>query len=769
MIGWSFPAAGPARKVGRLAAVVAASTLLVTGATVSVGFIGDGILHHSASAQELALAPLASTLQEGSTVYADDGTTVLAVLSASEYRKPVALSQVSAVMVAAVLDTEDHRFFLHGGFDIPSIVRALAADSSGDGLQGGSTITQQLVKQLYLTSERTIGRKIREAVIADRIAREYSKDQILQAYLNTVYFGNGAYGVEAAANTYFGEHASRLDLPQAALLAGLISNPSGYDPIDDPAAARDRRSEVLSRMEHYGDIDAAQVAAADAVALPTEVIAPPVAADSITDYYVQEVVDQLLGPQSPLGSSYEQRYESLFESGLKIYTNLDPRMQALAEQTVARDTPPNDSSFQEAMVAVDPATGRVRAMVGGAGFDQAHFDVITQGARQPGSGFKVFTLLAALERGYSIYDTVDGQSPCAIRFPGNVDLVEHPAHNDEGNGGGVMTLLDATAHSVNCAYLRLAHEVGLPNVIKMAQSLGITANLYPDGPEAPVPSLVIGSIAVHPIEMAAAYAAVADGGVYHRPTFIDRIVDHTGATIYEGTDPGRRVIPAWVDAEANVAFRAVVQYGTGTGAQLYGREVAGKTGTTNGNVDAWFNGFVPQLEATVWMGNVAGEVPMVDIDGVGQVYGGTFPATTWRDFMAATLAGQPALDFPSLDSALLPPSRYITSPSLVADDVLDHNDYGYEGCAGPYGFEYGDVYRFAEPYMPCTAEQNPPSDLFTSPTTVAPYGFTPPETVPRRRHHQGRWSSPHATVGTVATTTTVPWTPPTFPIGGGTR
>ena len=440
---------------------------------------GDpGLLHNTATADAVPLPPLGSPAAlGGSTVYAADGKTVLAVLHASQERKPIALNQVAKVLITAVLDTEDHRFYLHGGFDIPSTIRALANDTSGSGLQGGSTITQQLVKQTYLSSVRKLSRKVKEAVLADRLQRKYSKDQILQAYLNTIYLGNGAYGVEAAANVYFNEHASQLTLPQAALLAGLIQNPSGDDPILAPAAARTRRSEVLDRMVHYGDITAAQATAANQVPLPTSIIEPPVVGDQISDYYVQEVETELLSSGSPLGGTYDQRYETLFEGGLKIYTNLNPALQALAEQTIAGDTPANSQGFQQAMVSIDPATGKVVAMVGGQGVQSSRYDIITQGTRQPGSGFKLFTLLAALQANYSIYDTLDAQSPCAIDFPTDHDLVSHPAHNDEGNGGGVVTLLNATAQSLNCAYIRLAHEVGLANIISMAHSLGISETL----------------------------------------------------------------------------------------------------------------------------------------------------------------------------------------------------------------------------------------------------------------------------------------------------
>lgn len=661
----------------RFIAIVGASALVLTGVVASLAGVGSALFQHMATADAVPLPPLNTEgALGGSTVYAADGTTVLAVLHASEERKPVQLSQVSKVLITAVLDTEDHRFFLHGGFDIPSTIRALADDSSGDGgIQGGSTITQQLVKITYLTSERKLSRKIKEAVLADRLERQYTKDQILDAYLNTIYLGNGAYGVEAAANVYFGVHASQLDLPQAALLAGLIQNPSGYDPILAPAAARNRRSEVLSRMVHYGDATPAQAALANRTALPSPK-APPVVGDNITDYYVNEVQTELLGANSPLGGSYDQRYEALFEGGLKIYTNLEPNLQARAEQTVAADTPPNSQGFQEAMVTINPANGNVLAMVGGTGVNTSDFDIITQGTRQPGSGFKIFTLLAALQKGYSVYDTVDSDSPCAIAFPGDDALLTNPINNDQGPGGGPVTLVQATAQSVNCAYIRLAHEVGLASVVNMAHELGVSEYI----PE--YPSMVIGAIAVHPIEMAAAYAAVADGGVYHAPSFINHIVDRSGATIDTGGSPGRQVVSAQVAAEATVAFQAVVQYGTGTAAALYDRPVAGKTGTTTHSVDAWFNGFTPQMETTVWMGSPKAEVPMY-INGFGEVYGASFPARTWHDFMEYALADLPVVPFTPPEYWLLPASRYITSEGLVHDDVLDHNR-GSPPTTAPY-------------------------------------------------------------------------------------
>lgn len=650
----------------RFVAISAALAVTLSGTVVAGVVLGDDAFHHAASAEERPLPPLTSTTRVGSTVYAADGHTVLAVFQGPQLQIPVPVSQVSPTLIKAVLDTEDHGFFLHGGIDIKSIARAAFGDASGGSLQGGSTIAQQLAKDLYLTPTRKLSRKIQEAVLAQRLEEKNSKNQILQTYLNTIYLGSGAYGIQAAAKIYFGEPAATLDLAQSALLAGMIQDPSGYDPIVAPVAARDRRGQVLDRMIVYHDITPAQAVAADAAPLPV-LPTTPAPSNPITNYYVQQVRDELLGPSSPLGSTYAARYDALYNGGLRIYTNLNPAEQVAAEAAAAADTPANSGGFQEALVALDPQTGQVRALVGGTGTDTSQFDIMTEGIRQPGSGFKLFTLLAALESGYSVSDTVDSQSPCAINFPSDHTLITKPINNDNGPGGGVINLVQATAQSVNCAYIRLAHEVGLSRVISVANQLGISEITQRDQ----YPSIVIGSIAVHPLEMAAAYAALADGGIYHHPSFIDHIVDRSDRVIYQGIDYGHRVFSTQVAAEADAAFQAVVQNGTGIAAAIPGREVAGKTGTTESNVDAWFNGFTPQMETTVWMGNLRAETP-IQINGV-PVYGANYPAETWHTFATTILAGQPPLAFLPPNPALVRRTAYITSPSLVADDVLDHN------------------------------------------------------------------------------------------------
>jgi membrane peptidoglycan carboxypeptidase len=634
-----------------------------------------------------------------SVVYASDGT-VLAVLHATENRSPVTLDQVPKVLINAVLDTEDARFFTHGGIDIKSTVRALASDvKSGAAVQGASTITQQLVKTVLNTPEKTLDRKIKDAVISARLEGRYSKNQILEAYLNTIYFGNGAYGVQAATETYFNENVADVTPVQAALLAGMVRDPLGYDPIQNPHDSTARRNFVLERMVSQNHMTQSDATALAKVPIPTKLTPPQGSGDTKDDYYVEQVKQILLSKSTTLGATYVERYNALFKGGLKIYTNLDLRLQDQAEQSVLQIIPTSvtKNGFAGALASIDPTTGKVRAIVGGPGFDQVKYDLATQGLRQPGSGFKLFTLLAAYEAGYSPYDTIDGSSPCAIKFNGNTALLKTPINNDEGQSTGPISLIDATANSVNCAFVRLAHEVGLAKVVEMAHRLGLQES-FPLNP-----SLVIGSEETTVLEMAGAYATLAADGVYHQPSFIDHIVGNTGATIFTATTTGKRVLDPQISRQAVMTLRAVVQYGTGTGADLPDRQDAGKTGTTELNTDAWFNGITPQLATTVWMGDPNGRTPMQYPKTPIPVFGGTYPASIWHDYTEAALLGQPAIDFPTPDQSRIPAGKFITSDQLMADSPNDT--------------------------VPTTA---PPTTI-TAPSTSVPTGTTlvpPPVTTP---------------------------------------
>ncbi|MGH9106708.1 MAG: transglycosylase domain-containing protein, partial [Acidimicrobiales bacterium] len=420
---------------------------------------------------------------------------------------------------------------------------------------------------------------------------------------------------------------------------------------------------------HYHSVTPAAAAAANETPLPTVVHDPPGTSYTSDGYYVEQVVSELLANPA-LGATPDERTSAVFSGGLKIYTNERPSLQSYAQKVSVQDIPAGLAHVVAAFAVIDPRNGNVEALVGGDGKPGQQFDDAVQGERQPGSGFKLFTLVGALEKGYDVYDSILAASPCAIEFPGVPAQygysLEHPMDNDPGDPNGAVSLVTATAMSINCAFLRLAHEVSLPKVIDVAKSMGLTdPTLNPRNP-----SLVIGSEAVHPIEMAAAYATVADGGIYHRPAFVSRVVDRSGSVIFNGEARGRRVFSPQVAAEALVALRATVEYGTGTAAALPTADVAGKTGTTDHSVDAWFDGVTPTLASSVWIGNPEGEVPMY-IDGA-EVYGASYPTQIWHDVMAYALQGVPYSSFPAPDPALMPPVEYIDSPALARDDLISH-------------------------------------------------------------------------------------------------
>jgi membrane peptidoglycan carboxypeptidase len=722
-----------ARGVVRLVVVLALAGALIAVAVGSIAYSTGRLFHDVATAKETPMPDLVTDPSLPSVIYAANGT-VMATLRSSLYRQPVSLSQISPILIQAVLDTEDHSFWQHGGLDVEATARALLADvNAGAAVQGGSTIAQQLVKNTYLTDQKTLSRKVREAVLAQRLEEKYTKSQVLDAYLNSVYLGSGAYGVEAAAKEYFNEDASHLDLAQAALLAGLIQAPSAYDPVINPEGARERRGQVLSRMVYYKSVSPDQAQLANEVALPTTVHDAPGVSYTSFGYYVDEVVNQLLNNQA-LGDTLSERENALFNGGLKIYTNEDPPLEGYAQHVAVADIPSSLQHVVAAFAVEDPRNGNVEAIVGGPNPTTDQFDDAVQGLRQPGSGFKLFSLIAALESGYNIYDSILATSPCAVTFPGvpvqSGYNLSRLMNNDPGDPNGVVTLVEATAVSINCAFLRLAHQVTLQKVINVAKSMGVSDPTLDPGN----PSLVIGTEAVRPIEMSAAYATVADGGIYHAPTFVNRVVDRIGAVIYDGEQPGRRVFSQQVADEAIVALRATVQYGTGTAAALPNADVAGKTGTTDNSVDAWFNGITPTLVSSVWMGDPNGEVPMY-VDGT-EVYGADYPTQIWHDVMAYALRAVPYSSFPDPNPDLMPPVEYIISPSLEQDDLLSHGGVGTPSCVWD-----GQL-------VPC-------------PTTTLP---PPPTTAPTTTGSGSTTSSHPTTSG--APTTTVPPTVPAYAGGG---
>ncbi|HUP70903.1 MAG TPA: PBP1A family penicillin-binding protein [Acidimicrobiales bacterium] len=587
-------------------------------------------------------------ISQNSLVYDREGK-LLAVLHAEENRSPVALEKVPDHVVNAILDVEDDRFWVHSGVNLRSALRALMTNvESGEIRQGGSTITQQLVKNALLTPEKSVDRKVKEAVLAVRLEDKLSKREILERYLNIVYFGNGAYGIQAAAETYFNTDVAGLKPVDAALLAGILRNPVGYDPVKQPVSARARRDLALERMVSHKHLSRAEADKLRDEPVPTKVFTP---LPPPNDYFVEEVKQRLLD-DTRLGDTPQERYNAVFKGGLKITTTLDPSFQRLAELHRDRILPRGITrgKFTSALVSVEPSTGYVRAMVAGDDFANARYNLATQGKRQPGSSFKAFVLLAALEEGHGPNDTIDGTAPCTLKIPG---FAPYTPGNYEGSAGGVMSVTQATANSVNCAYARLGANVGLDKVVNMAAKLGLPKDRLDA-----FPSISLGAEEATPLEMAAAYAAIANDGMYRPPSFVEKVADRTGKVLFEGPGKGTRAVSAQTARVATQVLRAVVDRGTGTAARQRSRQVAGKTGTSQEWENAWFVGYTPQLSTAVWMGSPVGNVPMKNVGGR-NVTGGSYPARIWGAYTAAALGDAPVVNFPMPNTRLLPKSRYI--------------------------------------------------------------------------------------------------------------
>ncbi|HYF45043.1 MAG TPA: transglycosylase domain-containing protein, partial [Acidimicrobiales bacterium] len=562
------------RTALRLLVVLALGAGGLAVATVAVApQIGEFFTAGSVEPPDVNLRPPA----ERSIAYADNGS-VLATFHAAENREVVPLSRIPRTVRRTILAVEDEDFFQHNGVNLRATVRALFENVSSGGIaQGGSTITQQLVKLTLLSPRQDLNRKAREAILAIEMEKKYDKQEILEAYLNLVYFGGGAYGVQAAAEIYWGENVQDLDWGQAALLASLIQNPVGYDPVLDPETARERRRLALDRITELGYITEEEADFYDAAPLPEariDVLPEP------NDYFVEEVKQQLLD-MPELGETATERYNALFKGGLRIQTTFSPQAQFLALSARNNVLPDTGGQFTAAMVAVTPQTGAVRAMVGGPGFDQYRYNLATQGARQPGSSFKIFVLAAALEAGLVPQDIVNGNGPCTFPNPGGYPD-PYIANNYAGEGGGNTTILSNTTSSSNCAFLRLGQFIGLDNVVDMARRMGVTTEL-----DARNLSLPIGSEEVHAIDMAGAAAVLANGGIRHRPFMIESVTDREGNVLYQHESRGRRVVTAQTACLATEVLASNVQSGTGTAAQLSTMASVGKTGTAQSHGDAW--------------------------------------------------------------------------------------------------------------------------------------------------------------------------------------
>jgi penicillin-binding protein 1A len=614
------------RRTGVIAVVVGGFAALA----VLLGTVGTGVAI-SAGCSLSSLRPV--QYGQNSFLYAADGTR-LGSIPAEENREPVALGAMGPWLAKATVAAEDRRFYEHGAIDYYGIARALVSDiSAGRVVQGGSTITQQLVRNLYVGgSQRTFTRKLKEACLAIKLSDRWSKDRILQSYLNTVYYGNHAYGAQAAAETYFSKPASRLNLLQSALLAGLPQAPSDYDPLHNPAAALARRVEVLQAMRRSNVITPAQYGwASRSTKLDLE---PGSIYTSIREpYFFSYVINEL---ESVYGAN------TVREGGLRVYTTIVPRLQREAETAIKTVLDqPNDPAA--AIVSVQPGTGAIRAMTAVIpGNEHNQFNLAAQSARESGSTFKAFVLAAAIERGIDPDSTYYDSAPftCTVTMcltnnqPWQVSTYDHTY-------AGWISITNATLRSDNTVYAQLTLDVGPQNVWDMAQRLGIHLT------QKPVASIGLGPLAVSPLDMAAAYATFASGGIYAQPTAIAKVVLPDGQVDTDagwGVPVARRALSPGVAWKVTDILHQNAMYGTGYGSSDGIHPNAGKTGTTEDHADAWFVGYTRDLATAVWMGYPQGEIPMLDVHGL-EVAGATFPVPIWHDFMQAAEAGRPVRQF----------------------------------------------------------------------------------------------------------------------------
>jgi 1A family penicillin-binding protein len=676
--------------------VVAVSSLLVAiGLFPAIGGAGaavkriDQTLLGNGDDLKIAEFPLRST------IYAADGKELATV---AEYNRIyMKLEKINQVTKDAVLAIEDSRFYEHGPVDPVAILRATIDNLlAGDVVSGASTISQQLVKNTLIGNEVTFERKFKEAQAAIQVERTYTKDQILELYLNQVYLGHGTYGVGAAAEFYFAKSPSKLKLHEAALLASLIQRPADYDPIRNRDASLVRRNFVLQRMLQVGSIDTAQYV--DALNAPIKLSNKKRKVNKYGEqpYFVDYVRNQILHPikDDPnhkaiikaFGKKFEDRERALYQGGLKIFTTLRLDYQNEAERAVNRklSDPPQGprppASPTGSLVAIVPSTGAIVTMYGGKDFSKDQFNLATQAGRGAGSAFKAFTLAAAFEQGVPAGKVYKSSSPTRIdpdKCP-DPDGVWEPA-NAEGGGGGYIPLTTATALSVNVVFAQLIADIGPTSVAEVAQRMGVrsyAANAKVNVP--PVCSITLGSVEVSPLAMASGFSTLANQGMHCWPFAIRKVVSAQGKTIFKSKPSCKRKLDESVAAQVTSLLRGVTEFGTATVANLPGRPEAGKTGTGQDYKDAWFMGYIPQLATGVWVGYTKRQYQMqgLKVCGYGNCYGGTVAAPIWADFMVDAVQGMTVKNFP-----VPPPQKGGTVPNVVglmqekAEEVLADADF----------------------------------------------------------------------------------------------
>jgi penicillin-binding protein 1A len=654
--------------LGTIAVFVAAT---VTGAA--------GILNNCSLA---SLKPVA--IGANSFVYAADGT-VLGAIPAERNRQPVSLDAMSHWVTNATVDVEDRRFYEHGGIDWEGVVRAAVENvKSGHIVQGGSTITQQLVRNLYIGKEVSLDRKIKEACLAQKVEDAHTKDWILASYLNQVYFGNHAYGVEAAAQTYFSKPAADLNLVQAALIAGLPQAPSIYDPFQRPAEAVSRRNEVLGAMYSAGDITAEQYQSA--VSAPLKLHAGHIYTRIREPYFFSYVREELIAKYGA---------NTVRGGGLKVYTTIVPRFQKLATQAM-QSTLNLKTDPASALVSINPKNGAIRAMTAEIpGKKNNQFNLAAQGRRQAGSSFKTFVLTEAIKEGINPDTTMYMSAP--LHWQPDPSSEAWDVSTFDGSFYGPSSITQSTLRSDNSVYARLTLDLGPEKIVTLAHQMGIKTKLEP------VASIGLGSNSVGVLEMASAYATIAAGGIYSEPMAIRKVVLPSGE-VDRGAGWGRvkqkRVFSDGVAYQVARILKMNVQAGTGVGANP-GFPAGGKTGTTDDFGDAWFAGITTTASTVVWVGYPNAKIPMTAVHGI-RVAGGTFPATIWRLFMVGAFGNNPPGDW------ALPNNPVIWQPF--------HGQYEFFGAPSTSS-ESTDTKKHNDNPPPTTTEA-PPTTTEPPPTTT---------------------------------------------------
>jgi membrane peptidoglycan carboxypeptidase len=683
--------APPARLPhGRTVSVVGGRLVLMVAVILAVALIGSvaalpvvvpaGSFAKATVRNLVNVPPLQEALPDPaqrSVVYAADGKTALAELVKDENRQVVQLKDVPKRVRDAVVAIEDDRFYQHHGVDFRGIVRAAFANlRSGRVSQGGSTLSQQLIKNIVTGNSRTIDRKLREAMYAVELERRMTKDQILERYLNQAYFGEGVYGIATAARHYFHNKSIRfLTLSEAASLAATIAAPENYKPTEKKANLA-RRNLVLDRMLALGFAKPKDVAKAKREKLKVERFKQP----NRQPYFVRYITDQLLNDpryNEALGKpGSDARVNKVFQGGLKIYTTLNKNRQSQAAHAVQGRLDqflhkPFKGDPAGALASVDPTSGRIVALYGGRDFKESQVNLATgQGGTgfQPGSAFKMFFIVAALEKHISPGTVFAAPSQITIpdrRCEGPQGLW-NPGNAGESSAG-VYNMYEATARSVNTWFAQLAVKVGPENAVEVARKMGIS-NIPPRGSDGyanwAVCSLVLGAREVSVLDMASAFGVLANKGVRCAPFSIVKVVaPNQGKPLIENKPECKRVIAPKISAQTVAMLRGVINGGTGHRAALPGRPVAGKTGSAQDNTSAFFSGFTPQLSTSVWVGYRKTRVPMRNLYNGGPVFGGTFPALIFHDYMAAALAGAPVIGFPAAPPP--PPPAKTKVPNVV--------------------------------------------------------------------------------------------------------